>query len=109
MKGTIQMAEEQKNQELPGVEGPGVGRVKIKVLDIAAADYVKARDARMKLTEKEVLTKAKLSDAMHRNEAKLPRLPDGTMIYRFDDQVITLLPGKEQLKVKNAGSDPDEA
>lgn len=94
-----------KNQELAGMEGPGVGSVSIKEIDAAADTYVKIRDKRCMMTPREITAKQNLMDVIHKNEDKIGKDTTGRIVYRYDDMVITLTPGKEQLKVKAASSD----
>jgi hypothetical protein len=88
----------QRTEDLPGVEGEGVAQKKIPAVTKAANKYVEIRDRRMELTEQEVDAKAVLLNAMHENNLT---------IYRFDDYVVTMKPGKENVKVKTADA-PDE-
>lgn len=81
--------------------------VNIPTINKLAEDYVKERDKRMKLTPREVAAKTKLIDAIHKHKEKIGAQPDGTVTYRYDDTVIVLKPGKEQLKVKSANEADD--
>lgn len=102
------MAKKKKGgPDLPNMEGPGVGTVKIAAIDAAAAEYVTIRDRRMSLTEKEVEAKERVIDLMHKNEAKIGRAPDGSMKYRYEDTLVELMPEGEKLRVK-AYKDPGE-
>ena len=80
-------------EDLPGVEGEGVAQKKIPAVTKAANRYVEVRDARKALTDKEVDAKAVLLNAMHEH---------GLTIYRFDDYIVELKNGKENVKVKSA-------
>ena len=82
------------------IVGKGVSPVSIPDVDRLAEIYVKARDKRLKETPKEVTAKQNLIAAMHAHEKDIKQ-PDGTLIYRFDEMVITLTPGKEKLKVED--------
>ena len=94
-----------KIDDLPGIEGEGVAQKKIPAVTKAANRYVEVRDQRMSLTEKEVDAKAVLLNAMHEN---------GLTIYRFDDYIVHIKAGKENVKVKStddvegAGEGDDE-
>lgn len=81
-----------KQGELPGLE-----RKVVKEINTAAEAYVSARDKRMQLTEKESEAKQALLDVMKKHK---------TEIYRDDDVnpplVITVLPGKDNVKVAEA-------
>lgn len=89
-----------KQDDLPGVEGPGAGIVSIPEIDRAIDKFVAARDTRMLLTLKEAEAKKALSDLMHAHEEEIGLNPDGYMVYRYDDLACTLKSGKEELKVK---------
>jgi hypothetical protein len=91
-----------KTGDLPGIKGPGVAPVRIKAVDDAAEEYVKVRDRRMGLTKKEVQAKQNLIDIIHKNAEKIGADDEGIMRYEYDDVVVELSPGKEQLKVRTA-------
>jgi hypothetical protein len=95
-----------KQSELK-IVGKGVERVALPQLDRLAEDYCKERDKRLKLTPKEVAAKGKLIDAMHAHADQIRR-PDGTLVYRYDEKMITVTPGKEKLKVAEVGTDDEE-
>jgi hypothetical protein len=96
-----------KQEDLPGVDGPGVGAVRIQAVDEAACEYVKWRDKRMDLTKKEVDAKKALIAVMHENETQIGRAPDGGMVYIYEEVQVALTPTGEQLKV-TAYVDPGE-
>lgn len=87
-----------RNLELTGIE-----RKSIKEVNDAAEAYVDARDRRMKLTEKEKEAKDALIGVM---------LKQKLHVYRDDEAnpplVVTLLPGKDNVKVATAGDDMSE-
>lgn len=95
-----------KTSDLPGIKGPGVAPKRIKAVDEKAEEYVKVRDRRMGLTKKEVQAKAELIDILHKNSESIGADSEGIMRYEYDDVVVELSPGKEQLKVRTASS-PD--
>jgi hypothetical protein len=94
------------NKEL-GLTGPGVAPVRIKQLDKLAREYIVERDKRLVLTPREVAAKQRLIEAMH-SHAKELRLPDGTLVYHYDETLISLIPGKEKLKVEAVDLDEEE-
>jgi hypothetical protein len=55
----------------------------------------------MRQTPREVAAKGKLIDALHAHKDELQNA-DGDIVYRMDDLLITLEPGKEKLKVRDA-------
>lgn len=94
--------------DLPGLSGPGVAQTPLPEVDVLVDRYVAARDARMELTKKEVEAKAALIAALHANADAIGRDPEGVIVYRYDDLVVTLATGKEKLKVRTAGAEEDE-
>ena len=87
---------EPRNSDLPGIEGPGVALPRFKDLDDATEEYVSVRNRRMALTEEEVAAKNALATLMHEH---------GLTVYRYNDYKVVILPGKENIKVKNAADD----
>jgi hypothetical protein len=95
-----------RTADLPGVEGPGVAPVSIPEIETLADEYVVARDRRMKLTEKEVDAKQKLSTALHKHADTIGKNEAGEIKYVYrggekDRRVITLKPSDEKLNVKD--------
>lgn len=96
-----------KNQDLPGVEGPGVGPVKITAIDRAIAKYERAKDARCNESPKEVAAKTELRELLHQNRAQLPINGDGLPFYRSDDRDYILQEVLKTAKVQQDGADED--
>jgi hypothetical protein len=96
-----------KQSDLPNVTGKGVAPVRITQLDKLAEAYTRERDKRLKQTPAEVAAKQKLIDALHAHADQL-RTPDGDLIYRYDEMMITLSPGKEKLRVEALSLEPEE-
>jgi hypothetical protein len=96
-----------KQQSELHIEGKGVAPVAIPEIDKLADAYIKERDKRLKQTPREVAAKGRLIDALHKHTDKL-RNPDGDIVYRMDELLITLTPGKEKLQVRDV-SEQDEA
>lgn len=89
-----------KNQtELAGMEAPNIPEI-----EDAASEYVKIRDKRMKLTEQEIAAKCTLLETMRKHSGKLTENGNGEKIYQFDDEIVLLQPGKENVKVKHASA-----
>lgn len=84
--------------ELPGVTGPGVAPVRIIEIDTLAEEYVKWKDKRALIGEKEKTAKEALITEIHANAEKLGSV-DGMISYRSGDLMITLK-SKDDLKVK---------
>ncbi len=78
-------------------------RKSIKEINDAAEGYVDARDKRMKLTVKEHEAKEALIVVMKKHD---------TLVYRDDEAtpplLVTLTPGKDNVKVAHAGDDVNE-
>ena len=87
-----------KTDDLPGVEGEGVSRKKIKSVEVAADNYCDIRDRRMSLTEKEVEARTVLISKMKEH---------GLSEYVYDDHKVVLLPGVEKVKVRTVDGDGD--
>jgi hypothetical protein len=85
--------------DLPGIEGKGVAPLRIADVDKLAEAYVRERDKRLKMTPREVAAKQNLIAALHAHDKEI-RQSDGKLVYRYDEMVITLTPGKEKLKVE---------
>jgi hypothetical protein len=96
-----------KKQTELQIAGAGVAPVSLPQIDKLADDYIRERDKRMKQTPREVAAKGRLVEALHSNADKL-RNPDGDIVYRMDDLLITLTPGKEKLQVRDV-SEQNEA
>ena len=96
-----------RTAELPGVEGVGVSPKRIPAVEEAADKYVRARDARQRLTDKEVEAKENLSKVMHEHADAIGKHPEtGELKYIYnggdkDRRVVTLIPSDEKLKVKD--------
>lgn len=85
--------------ELPGVTGPGVAPVRIIEIDTLAEEYVKWKDKRALIGEKETAAKEALITEIHANAEKLGSV-DGTIRYRTADNLMITLKSKDDLKVK---------
>jgi len=102
MGGKLKVAIKVKNPELPGVSGPGVSPISIPAVDTAAAAYVRERDKRMAESKRETAAKQKLVDLLHEHAKEIGTDKNGEIVYRYDDFVVSLKPGKETLKVYTA-------
>ena len=89
------------------MEGPGVAPVKLPKVDKLARTYVEARDTRITALNEEIESKRKLIEALHFHADQI-KTPDGTLMYHFDDSIITLEAGKEKLKVSASHVDEEE-
>lgn len=103
------MAKTKSEQSELEIKGKGVERVTIPEIDKAARLYVSCRDERMEMLVEETDAKNKLREVMHANEEKIGKDRDGSMVYRFKDQMIILKPGKEDLKVKSIPGGPQDS
>lgn len=85
-----------KQEELGGVEGPGVSPVKIKAVDNAFDELLSAREKRMSYGEKEGEASAVLVELFRKHDLRS---------YTFDDKKYVL---SEICKVKKAPKDEPE-
>lgn len=88
-----------RQSRLPGMEGR-----RIKEIEDAADAYVVERDKRMKLTKKEVEAKTKLIEMMKKHDKTIYKDEDADPPY-----IVTLVTGKEQVKVTVDESDEEAA
>jgi len=103
------MVKKTKTTDLPGMTGPGVAQPRIKSVDDAAEIYIKERDKRCAMTPREIAAKQKLIEQLHTHADKIGRDRDGTIVYRYDDNIVILKPGKETLQVKETSHGDAEA
>lgn len=102
-KDDTEVQEHEPKTDLLEGEPKGVGpQEKNPRIEKAAKAYVKVRNERMVLTEKETNAKAVLSHEMH--EAQVTRY-----VYTEDDKEMEVIcePGKEKLKVNQVGDDDE--
>jgi hypothetical protein len=92
-----------KTPEMPGME-----RTSIPEIDDSAQAYVSARDKRMALTSKEVAAKLNLLTVLQAHEKELDKGQDGAKVYRFEDEIVILKPGKLKVQVKHANEEDEE-
>jgi hypothetical protein len=97
-----------KQQDELSIEGAGVSRLHLKEVDKLAEQYIEERDKRLIQTPKEVAAKRKLIEALHAHAEQIKQ-PSGELVYRYDEMRITLIPGKEKLRVESVGTaaEPD--
>ena len=95
-------------QDLPKMEGAGVGRVKIAEVDKRARAYNKVKEARMALTTEEVEAKQQLIEAIDRHADEIGKDSEGVVRYYHGDLEIELTPGKRTLRVRAADEGEDE-
>lgn len=86
-----------KTSDLPGVEGPGVAREKIKALDDRIEKWHDCIAARQKLLEKEIEARDAVIEFMHGKNLTLYRWQNSDA----DERILTL-DTKEKLKLKKA-------
>lgn len=91
-----------KQDDLPGVEGPGTGTVKIPELETAVDKYVRERDKRCEMTPKEKAAKLEVIELLIKHKDEIGVDNNGEIVYRYGEEVVTLKPGKPDLKVKTA-------
>ena len=96
----------QATEEL-GLKGKGVAPIKIKELEKLAGIYVSNRDDRIEALRNEVEAKQALLASLHKHADKIA-LPDGSLVYHYDESVITVTAGKEKLKIESLVIEPLE-
>jgi hypothetical protein len=97
-----------KQEDLEGMSGPGVAKVSIPELDNLGDSYLKERDKRMRQTPKEVEAKKKFIAALHENEEKIGRDPDGVLRYPLEGVIFELKMTEEKLSVRKATDEDEE-
>ena len=73
------------------MEGEGVAPIKDKKLEKLAEDFIENRDTKAKLAEELTGVETKIFDRM--TELKITQ-------FRFADQIVTIKPGKNHIKIK---------
>lgn len=88
-----------------GLTGKGVAPVQIEGLDKLVMKYVAKRDQKKRITKKlaeeEKEARAALMDAMHEHEKELVDPNTGDLIYRFDETVVSIVAGEEELLIEH--------
>lgn len=94
-----------KTPELTGMTGPGVEpfSVSLPSIDKAIAKYEQHKEARCKMSPKEVAAKGELLDLLHKNREKLPLNGDGNHYYRLEGVDYVLEEKLKRTKVAGAG------
>lgn len=90
-----------KQEELPGVEGPGVSQPKFKDLDRLGDKFITLRDEKAELATKLTKVEGDIIDCMTGH---------GLTTYKFSDQVMLINPGKTHVKIKTVkvrGEEPE--
>lgn len=93
-----------RQDDIPGVEGPGVSPPKIKELDRLGDKYVEIRDEKAKLATKLGEVEKKMADIM---------IDNGMNKYQWSDQEMIIKPGRTHVTVKTVKAegvevDPDD-
>lgn len=91
------MSKKQKIEqtEMP-IEGPGVSAVKDNKLHSLGRKFKDLRDARSETTEKITETEIAIKNRMREL---------GIRLYRLDDQIMEIKPGKAHVKIKTVKND----
>lgn len=92
-----------KQLEISGTESP-----KIPEIEAAADAYTSLREKWQALGEKLTTAKTALTQTVLDHEKELSKDKDGNRVYRFDDLIVILKPGKPGVKVKHAAAEDDE-
>lgn len=88
-----------KTPDLDGMEGPGVGQVKIPELDKAIDQYVTVRDKRMIESPKEKAHKTIVIELMLQHQSEIGVDAEGKMRYKHGGETVLLEPGKPKLRI----------
>jgi hypothetical protein len=96
-----------KQPDLPAMSGPGVAQPHLPKIDEKAAEFVEARDKRLAAAEKEKRLMDELATVVHAHADKLGVNPKGEIIYRFDNLIVIVKPGKEKVAVKPFDKDDE--
>jgi rare lipoprotein A (peptidoglycan hydrolase) len=89
----------EQNAEL-GLTGKGVAPVRIEEIDKLVEKYIRRKEISAKADAAESEAKAELVDAMHEHADQLEQ-PDGDLIYRFNQTIVSLIAGAEKLKIES--------
>lgn len=95
-------------QELPEMEGAGVGRVKIAEIDRLARKYNKLKEERCAITPSECAAKQELIEAIDRHADEIGKDAEGVVRYYAGDWRIELTPGKRTLRVSTSDDGGEE-
>lgn len=85
-----------QQEDLTGVEGPGVSQPKIKAVDEAMENLLAARSKRMKFAEQEKEAQTLLVELFHKHDLTH---------YSFDDTVYELVDIEKIKRVKKDGEE----
>lgn len=91
-----------KTPDLDGMEGPGVGQVKIPELDAEIDKYVIVRDKRMLESPKEKAHKTIVIELMLAHKDEIGVDAEGKMRYKHGGETVLLEPGKPKLSIREA-------
>jgi hypothetical protein len=94
----MELTTEQRDGEL-GLVGKGVAPVRIEEIDKLVATYLRRKEASALADAAESEAKSKLIDAMHEHADQLEQ-PDGDLVYKFNQTIVSLIAGAEKLKVE---------
>ncbi len=86
--------------DLPGIEGKGVAPVSIASINKLVKAYLRKKEARNDAGKEFTEAEDALSEEIHKHEEEIGVDNNGEIVYRYEDNVITVKPGKEKLKVK---------
>ena len=104
-KKAAKKAKQQRNGDDPnalGLEGAGVEIVRIEEVTEAIEAYEKIKNARCKLTPKEVEAKTKVVALMEQHEEQLRNKTTGNLEYHLDDnRYVVIEPAKVKIKFRD--------
>lgn len=94
-----------KNQDLPGVEGPGVAPLKINEIEKAISKYQRKKEARCAASPDEIAAKNEVRALLHQHRTELPVNGDGIPFYRTEDRDYLL---EEKLTIRKLEAEEDD-
>jgi hypothetical protein len=87
-------------EELPGMKGPGVARVRIPEVDAMVRELTMVKSNIEALKKRaETFTEA-ITEIIRRAEHRLGTRANGEILYRSGPYVVVVKPGKDKLKVE---------
>lgn len=96
-----------KPQDLPAMDGPGVGHKRISEIESAADKVLSLNDKIKRLRETKSEADKVLLSKIQKHRAELGENGNGETVYRYDD-LIVIVTEKMQIKIKEAISAGDE-
>jgi hypothetical protein len=87
-------------EDLPGMEGPGVGRVRIPEVDAMVRELMTIKGNLDALKKRAQTFTEAITDIIKRAEHRLGTRSNGEILYRSGPYVVAVRPGRDKLKVE---------